>query len=647
MKTIQFAALSAILFFTCSAAAQGTNVGYYRLPNQNTYLKYKAYASKGAKPKTGKFLLRLCNTNQFPVSLVVCAMLDLENGQTVSQPNYLITKGASSWTCRRDGSVNAIYNYHFGCKQVTVPAASAATPETNIDVFKENVTFSIDFTAEELGTVYMDFLADCPVDASCTNFIGADKMLVPENPARHQQYWVNTWVGGEYFRAHPIPPELMFANNPARVPSGNWVTMGYAANYPARVIGTLYGAPAGSEVVVSFNGQARPAYLVPANPGGETALVINEAFTIPPGIAYDEINVRTPASFTNSVTEGARMTFDGQVFAEPGAPHYAPGDLMYHWDLAWVHDNFPPEILYDSITQVNDTVRAQVEARDASSIPLDATLVYNSPETGEHSVPLDFSDPAMEGDVVHFLSYVLGLPFGIDLNVHINVHDAFGRVASSPVESLYLFGARVAIQRQGANAMISWTTSDPAMLLTYNPLLGRRNPWRQVEGPVAFQNGVYSMVVPIANFPRFFQLQSGLETPCAGGELLVRQAYSVCNPDGYWHVVEDAYYACPPNGEVRKFRVGDTKTEQVCTNGVAAPAIAGNVFRQLEGDETCIAPKLIGDIRILECVGGVWEIAIYYMYECLDGTRRISIPARARTRTNTPCDQPPPPPTFI
>jgi hypothetical protein len=36
-----------------------------------------------------------------------------------------------------------------------------------------------------------------------------------------------------------------------------------------------------------------------------------------------------------------------------------------------------------------------------------------------------------------------------------------------------------------------------------------------------------------------------LQTPCPGGILMTKQVYSECNPDGFWHVVEDDYYRCP------------------------------------------------------------------------------------------------------
>jgi len=53
-----------------------------------------------------------------------------------------------------------------------------------------------------------------------------------------------------------------------------------------------------------------------------------------------------------------------------------------------------------------------------------------------------------------------------------------------------------------------------------------------------------------------------LETPCEG-QLLSRQAYSECGPDGFWHVVEDDYYRCH-DGVIKAFRVSDTPTTQPC-----------------------------------------------------------------------------------
>jgi len=57
---------------------------------------------------------------------------------------------------------------------------------------------------------------------------------------------------------------------------------------------------------------------------------------------------------------------------------------------------------------------------------------------------------------------------------------------------------------------------------------------------------------------------SVVQTPSAGG-LLVKDtgAYSECNPDGFYHVVQDQTYLCP-DGVERTYRVYDQKTTQPC-----------------------------------------------------------------------------------
>src|SRR5579871_265268 len=132
------------------------------------------------------------------------------------------------------------------------------------------------------------------------------------------------------------------------------------------------------------------------------------------------------------------------------------------------------------------------------------------------------------------------------------------------------------------------------------------------------------------------RLPGEIETPCPGGTVLVRHAYSECESDGLWHVVEDDYVSCPPQGGVTKYRVFDMATTRACKDG-AAPRPVDVAYKDLHGDSTCQSPKYIGDIIISECVDGLWENATYPLYECLDGTRRVSLPAKDRRRSDIPC----------
>ena len=123
----------------------------------------------------------------------------------------------------------------------------------------------------------------------------------------------------------------------------------------------------------------------------------------------------------------------------------------------------------------------------------------------------------------------------------------------------------------------------------------------------------------------------------------MRHAYSECQADGFWHVVEDDYYSCPPDGKIEKFRVWDEKTTQPCKPGDKPIQVAKSVLKDLHGDSSCQAPKKIGDITISDCVNGFWENTTYPLYECLDGTRRISGPPTS-TPTHVACSKAPPPP---
>jgi hypothetical protein len=137
-----------------------------------------------------------------------------------------------------------------------------------------------------------------------------------------------------------------------------------------------------------------------------------------------------------------------------------------------------------------------------------------------------------------------------------------------------------------------------------------------------------------------------LQTPCPGGELIARQAYSECNLDGFWHVVEDDYYLCPPSGSPQAFRVADDKTTQPCGSPQATPSPVGLLY-PTSGDvaTTCQSPVLIGKVIIVECVGGLWSDSTYLEYQCLDGTKWLSGPVQnVPANPPTPCSQPPPPP---
>jgi hypothetical protein len=139
------------------------------------------------------------------------------------------------------------------------------------------------------------------------------------------------------------------------------------------------------------------------------------------------------------------------------------------------------------------------------------------------------------------------------------------------------------------------------------------------------------------------------EKPCAGGKLLISHAYSECGEDGFWHVVQDDYYNCPP---VTKFRVApDTPTNQRCKPGagevVPAPKAVGTGYKDFRGGASDCQSAQPTDqmIAISKCENGFWVNEIYRLYDCVpDKSKRITQPPDRVEKTEIDCTKPPPPP---
>ena len=184
---------------------------------------------------------------------------------------------------------------------------------------------------------------------------------------------------------------------------------------------------------------------------------------------------------------------------------------------------------------------------------------------------------------------------------------------------------------------VSQLWSRAVKLTLPTPLTPNGNYFLGVDGVTDLNGNTNApTTVPVAAFVP--------QIPCPGGVLLVQQAYSECNSDGFWHVVEDDWYRCP-DGTTQKFRVSDTKTTQPCGNGQAAPSAAGLLYPMAaDVATTCQSPVYKGQVLIRECVGGVWSVSTYLKYACLDGSIYLSGPVQnVPINPITPCNQPPPP----
>jgi hypothetical protein len=157
-----------------------------------------------------------------------------------------------------------------------------------------------------------------------------------------------------------------------------------------------------------------------------------------------------------------------------------------------------------------------------------------------------------------------------------------------------------------------------AVVLTLgSPLMLSSNYFLGVRG-VADLNG--NVMAPTSSQFSPFALQA----PCPGGTQLARQTYSVCEPDGFWHVVEDDWYDCPP---VTKFRVADTKTDQPCNSAQTPPNPVGLLYcTSADVVSTCQSYNTVGPVTVCTGNGGLWQASSYIQDQCLDGTLYLDGP---------------------
>lgn len=260
-------------------------------------------------------------------------------------------------------------------------------------------------------------------------------------------------------------------------------------------------------------------------------------------------------------------------------------------------------------------------------------LTWQTPMQG----PVGFFRVACQAaPIVTNLPAVIGLSAPIFSNVlTVTFSEPVDDLTAADPANYFIFGDSGTIPIQG----VAPAGSRAVQLLLESPLLPFTNYFLGVTG---ITDPAGDVMAP-TNFP--FQAES-LQTPCPGGTLLARQTYSECNSDGFWHVVEDDSYQCPPDGAVQSFRVADTQTTQPCSSSQTPPNPVGLLYcTDADVVPTCQAFTDIGPMNVCTCAGGSWSASSYEQYQCQDGTPYLRGPIQtAPMLPSTPCNQPPPSP---
>jgi hypothetical protein len=424
-------------------------------------LEYRASAVRSTN-NTAHFWLRVFNNNDVDIKIVVCAMLSLKRDKKPDQ-DYEIRKtfdAPAKWKCvpvpDPPGDPGSPSNAHLGCKRITVPKKQGGV-KGQIDAFDKVVEFKDKFTKNQLGLLYFDVLLDCEFDGvTCDQVVGTNNFLTPGgffNEEERDKY-ANVWAGGKKYEeltrsprsgrfSEGLAPSEIASVNTIDWPAGNWVTMRKSppSLYPAHLVGTVTGAPAGSSIEFTFDTEPGGTYVVPPDPSnppcGGLDVAVDETFTIGPDLAEHSTMTLTVPPPCEFLGEGSVIRFNADVFAEPGAPYYVVGEFMYGVDLFLVKDTLPATILSSAAEQAGSDLEVSVEATDATTMPMAAVFVYSAGGP-EAEVPIGYADPAEVGDSFFFEESIPGLPFGVPILYHIDVLDEFYNVASTPPATVVL-----------------------------------------------------------------------------------------------------------------------------------------------------------------------------------------------------------------
>jgi len=452
-------------------------------------VKYYVTAGPNFNAQSASFLLQVCSEEFTEIKVVVCAMLDLnvDEADWVDSETYEIRdSGFGEWECENEPATHSPPNYHFGCKQITIPAATEDSDgckhRGTTYAFQGEAFFDRNVTTDNLGAIYFDMLKDQPIDTvfnDCSLVVGTNKFLYPSSPTSVVD-WVNVWAGhfeyaplelpvlaepgvhagtkdGGQPRMHPrdggeggTGDTAFTAPARARWPEGNWVTMGYPAPYPARFVATLKGAPAGARLSVVHDGAPGGVYIVPADPAhppcGGLDTAIDDSFVVAGTMgarAEAFLSLARGCDFTK-VPEGAVASLEGVVRAAAGAPYYALGERMYEVDIQFVRDTVEPDLTELEVLPDGNDVRVKVEATDADTLPISATFVYQIDGGAQVVEPLSFAASPVQ--TPHFPTstafdetvYLGSYAPGAQLLYFVAVRDEVGNLALSPTGSATL-----------------------------------------------------------------------------------------------------------------------------------------------------------------------------------------------------------------
>jgi len=145
--------------------------------------------------------------------------------------------------------------------------------------------------------------------------------------ANNANVWAGKWTPGRCGESlKRLADEVGIRNqhcSAAHWETGNWVTMNFPGDYPARITGQIDGAPPGALFMLEVPGQFTRNYSASDN----GRVPIDESFTIHRDSGNPNTTCRCLWSQSSRLHPGATLRFFAEVLGGAGIPFMRPGSL--------------------------------------------------------------------------------------------------------------------------------------------------------------------------------------------------------------------------------------------------------------------------------------------------------------------------------
>jgi len=349
-KLVCFVATYILSLSAIAALADQTVSNTAQIPGSDQKIDYNVTVDKipGTRKIHLKITIRPINYGG-KYSFNACGMVQTKWQQNM--PNWSVGLENGCWKCKREGREDSRKSFHFGCREISVDKDFCNDPNNpnykqwthkdgkcdELVVFDEpSDPLDEDFDEDDLASVYWDILENHPWCTGskeiCAEVKGVNKHLGPATTdiiANNANVWAGKWTPGRCGESlKRLADEVGIRNqhcSAAHWETGNWVTMNFPGDYPARITGQIDGAPPGALFMLEVPGQFTRNYSASDN----GRVPIDESFTIHRDSGKPEYDMSMFMVSEQPLTSRSNLRFFAEVLGGAGNPVYEAGQFMY------------------------------------------------------------------------------------------------------------------------------------------------------------------------------------------------------------------------------------------------------------------------------------------------------------------------------